>query len=250
MPFHCAVTFSHTVIWNIETGLIMKIVTYYRVSTKEQGRSGLGLEAQRETVARYLDTLSAVNVVAEFTDVMSGGKNDRPELRKALKRCRLTGASLIVAKLDRLSRDVEFIAQLQKSGVVFTCANMPQACNLTISLLAALAEHEREMISTRTRDALQAAKRRGVVLGNPRLADVANVDTTKARRVHVANAAERNSELGGIIADIEDEAGEPLSLQQIADELNDAGYTTTRGNAFTKTAVMRIKRLMVERDAA
>jgi len=229
----------------------MKAVTYFRVSTKEQGRSGLGLDAQRASVERYLATVSD-DVLDEFVEVESGGKADRPELIRALRRCRLTGATLIVAKLDRLSRDVEFIAQLQKSNVRFVCADMPEANTLTIGLLAVLAQHERELISTRTRDALAAAKARGVVLGNPRLAEVANTDTGAARAAHVANATERNSQIGAVIAEIESEADEPLSLRQIADELNDAGYTTARGKAFSKTSVMRIRDRMAagQDDAA
>lgn len=203
----------------------------------------MGLDAQRTSVERYLSSVNAT-VLDEFVEIESGGKADRPELLRALRRCRLTGATLIVAKLDRLSRDVEFIAQLQKSGVQFTCADMPEANTLTIGLLAVLAQHERELISTRTRDALAAAKARGVVLGNPRLSEVANTDTGAARAAHVAAASERNSQIGMVIAEIEADSGEPMSLQQIADELNDAGYTTTRGKRFSKTAVMRIRQRM------
>lgn len=227
----------------------MKTVTYYRVSTKEQGRSGLGLEAQRASVVRYLSSVDAT-VLDEHVEIESGGKADRPELIRALRRCTLTGATLIVAKLDRLSRDVEFIAQLQKSAVKFVCADMPEANTLTIGLLAVLAQHERELISVRTRDALAAAKARGVTLGNPRLAEVANTDTTKARAAHVAAASERNAQIGLVIAEVEAEAGADLSLQQIADELNDAGYTTARGKAFSKTSVMRIKAQMGDQIAA
>ena len=227
----------------------MKAVTYFRVSTTGQARSGLGIAAQRASVDRYLATVSA-NVLDEFIETESGGKADRPELIRALRRCRLTGATLIVAKLDRLSRDVEFISALQKSAVKFVCADMPLATSLTVGLLAVLAQHERELISTRTRDALAAAKARGVVLGNPRLSEVANVDTGAARAAHVANAAERNAQIGIVIAEIEADAAEPLPLQQIADELNDAGYTTTRGKAFSKTAVMRIRQRMQDQDDA
>ena len=227
----------------------MKAVTYFRVSTKEQGRSGLGLAAQRASVTRYLTTIE-VTVLDEFVEIESGAKADRPELLRALRKCKLTGATLIVAKLDRLSRDVEFISALQKSAVNFLCSDMPQANTLTIGLLSVLAQHERELISTRTKDALAAAKARGVVLGNPRLAEVANTDTGAARAAHVANAAERNEQIGSVIAEIEAEAGETLSLQQLADELNDAGYTTTRGKAFSKTAVMRIRQRMLDREDA
>jgi len=218
----------------------MKAVTYFRVSTKEQSKSGLGLEAQRSTVERYIKSESAT-LLDEFVEIESGGKADRPELTRALRRCRLTGATLVVAMLDRLSRDVEFIAQLQKSAVKFVCADMPAANTLTISLLAALAQHERELISSRTRDALQAAKNRGVKLGNPRLAKVANKDSSAARAAHIATAAERNTQLGAVIDEIESDTREALSLQTIADKLNEAGYTTARGKAFTKTTVLRCR---------
>lgn len=219
----------------------MKVVTYYRVSTKMQGRSGLGLMAQRLSVDRHLASLNA-QVLAEFVEVESGGKADRPELTRALRRCRLSGATLIVAKLDRLSRDVEFIAQLQKSAVRFACADTPGASDLTIGLLAVIAQNERQMISTRTREALTAAKARGVRLGNPRLAEIANTDTANARAAHMAKAAERNAQIASVIAEIEAEAGESLPLQAIADQLNEAGYTTARGKAFSKTTVMRIRK--------
>lgn len=218
----------------------MKAVTYYRVSTKEQSRSGLGLEAQRLCVERYLKSERAT-VLDEFVEIESGGRSDRPELIRALRRCRLTGSTLVVAKLDRLSRDVEFIAQLQKSAVNFVCADMPAANTLTISLLAALAQHERELISSRTKEALEAAKKRGVKLGNPKIAELVNTDTTAARATHVASAAERNAEIGAVIAELQEEAVIELSLQEIADKLNAAGYTTSRGNQFSKTAVKRVK---------
>jgi len=217
-----------------------KAVLYFRVSTKGQARSGLGLEAQRDSVNRYVTGIAAT-VLDEFIEVESGSMSDRPELIKALRRCELTGATLIVAKLDRLSRDVEFIAQLQKSTVEFVCADMPQANSLTIGLLAVLAQHERELISTRTRDALVAAKVRGVKLGNPNLQLVANTDSANARAAHIEQARKRNAQLGSIIAEIERSAVDKLSLLEIAEILNNAGYTTSRGKSFSKTAVMRIR---------
>lgn len=228
----------------------MKVITYYRVSTMEQSKSGLGMDAQRETVSRYLDTLNGVKIVGEYVDILSGGRNDRPALTKALERCELTNATLVIAKLDRLSRNIAFIDTLQDSQVKFVCVDAPEANDTMISLLALMAKYERKAISQRTRDALQAAKARGVRLGNPRLAEVANTDTTNARRAHVSDAAERNAKIAKIIAEIEREADEPLSLQQIADELNGAGCTTGRKKPFTKTAVMRVKRMTAEQDAA
>src|SRR4051812_30379048 len=144
-----------------------KWVAYYRVSTAKQGASGLGLEAQREAVAGYLNG-GDWQLAAEFTEVESGRKNDRPELAKALAMCRRIGATLIIAKLDRLARNVAFVSNLMESGVEFTAVDFPTANRLTIHILAAVAEHEAAMTSTRTKAALAAAKARGVKLGGDR----------------------------------------------------------------------------------
>src|SRR3954469_11857326 len=141
-----------------------KFVAYYRVSTEKQGRSGLGLEAQQEAVRSYLNG-GGWHLMAEVVEVESGKKNDRPRLAEALRLCRLHGAILIIAKLDRLARNVAFISNLMESGVEFTAVDFPQANRLTVHILAAVAEHEREMISRRTKDALAAAKARGTKLG-------------------------------------------------------------------------------------
>src|SRR6266851_986624 len=145
-----------------------KFVSYLRVSTARQGISGLGLEAQREAVARYLNGGSWA-LVQEVVEVESGKRNDRPAIAEALRLCRLHRATLIIAKLDRLARNVHFISSLMESGVEFIAVDFPQANRLTVHILAAVAEHERELISQRTKAALAAAKARGVKLGNPRL---------------------------------------------------------------------------------
>src|SRR3712207_3006231 len=130
-----------------------RIVAYYRVSTDKQGRSGLGLEAQREAVHRHLNG-GSWQLVAEVIEVESGKRNDRPKLAEALRLCRIHKATLIIAKLDRLARNVAFISNLMESGVEFTAVDFPQANRLTVHILAAVAEHEREMISQRTVAAL------------------------------------------------------------------------------------------------
>src|SRR5437773_11124177 len=135
-----------------------KFVAYFRVSTDRQGRSGLGLDAQRKSVLDYLDG-GRWSLIAEFTEIESGKRNDRPELEKALAACRKQKAKLVIAKLDRLSRNLAFIATLMDSAVEFIAVDMPEANKLTVHILAAMAEHEREQISKRTRDALAAAKR-------------------------------------------------------------------------------------------
>src|SRR3954466_12001673 len=143
-----------------------RFVAYYRVSTDQQGRSGLGLEAQREAVRSFLNG-GSWTLADEVTEVESGKRNDRPELDRALGLCRLYGATLVVAKLDRLARNVAFISKLMESGVDFVAADFPQANRLTVHTLAAVAEHETAMISARTKAALNAAKARGAKLGNP-----------------------------------------------------------------------------------
>jgi DNA invertase Pin-like site-specific DNA recombinase len=145
-----------------------KFVAYFRVSTDKQGKSGLGLEAQREAVFAYLNG-GSWSLVQEFVEVESGKHSDRPQLTAALAACKKHRAKLVIAKLDRLSRNLAFIATLMDSGVEFVAVDNPHANKLTVHILAAVAQHEREMIAQRTREALQAAKARGKRLGNPKL---------------------------------------------------------------------------------
>lgn len=143
-----------------------KFVAYFRVSTDRQGKSGLGLEAQRQAVTDYLNG-GRWAFVGEFTEIESGKRNDRPQLAAALAACKKLKAKLVIAKLDRLGRNLAFIATLMESGVEFVAVDNPHANKLTVHILAAVAQHEREMISERTKAALAAAKRRGKRLGNP-----------------------------------------------------------------------------------
>ena len=143
-----------------------KFIGYLRVSTEKQGQSGLGLDAQRKAIEDYLNG-GRWELLAEYVEIESGKRSDRPELAKALAHSKATGATLVIAKLDRLSRNVAFISNLMESGVEFVAADMPMANRLTVHVLAAVAEHEREMISQRTSAALAAAKARGAKLGNP-----------------------------------------------------------------------------------
>ena len=155
-----------------------KFVAYYRVSTEKQGISGLGLEAQRTAVTDFLNG-GRWKLVGEFKEVESGKKNDRPALAKALAACRVHGATLIIAKLDRLARNVAFISNLMEAGVEFTAVDFPQANRLTVHILAAVAEHEAAMISARTKAALAAAKAHGGVI--PRvLAFFLSLDTLRS----------------------------------------------------------------------
>jgi DNA invertase Pin-like site-specific DNA recombinase len=141
-------------------------IAYFRVSTPRQGKSGLGLEAQQQAVNVFLHRYEEL-ILERFTEIESGRRNDRPQLAAALDACRRRKAALLIAKLDRLARNVHFISGLMESGVEFVAVDMPEANRLTIRILAAVAEHEREMISQRTKAALQAAKARGAKLASP-----------------------------------------------------------------------------------
>ena len=216
-----------------------KFVAYYRVSTQKQGISGLGLESQQSTTRDYIATVGG-NLVNTFEEVESGTKDDRPKLQKALRECRLTGATLLIAKLDRLSRNRRFLMDLQESSITFVCCDMPEANNFTVGILACMAEYERELISTRTKEALSAAKARGVILGNPKLDLVRNTDTRNATKALVAKAKSRNLELRQIVEELQEDSTEQLSLRGLARKLNEAGYTTARGGKFHASSVNRV----------
>jgi DNA invertase Pin-like site-specific DNA recombinase len=216
-----------------------KFVAYYRVSTEKQGRSGLGLEAQQEAVRSYLNG-GNWQLVDEVVEVESGKKNDRPRLAEALRLCRLHGAILIIAKLDRLARNVAFISNLMESGVEFTAVDFPQANRLTVHILAAVAEHEREMISRRTKDALAAAKARGKKLGGNRgkIHLVARKGALASAALRSGKARSRAADIRPIVADIQ--ASGATSLRQIAAALNERHIRTARGKEWTATQVMRV----------
>lgn len=215
-----------------------RYVIYRRVSTDEQGKSGLGIEAQDRDIRLFLEGYSdqPFAVVAEFTEVASGADDRRPELTKALDMARKHGAELLVAKLDRLSRKVSFIASLlDDRKVQLRVAAMPQADKFQLHIYAALAEQEREFISIRTKAALKEAKARGVKLGGAR-------DKTLKRNQEVQRkATERAQNVAGLIQPLR-EAGK--SLREIAAELNRAGVRTARGGEWQASQVKRtIERL-------
>jgi len=208
-----------------------RFVSYFRVSTARQGRSGLGLEAQREAVASYLNGGNWA-VHANFVEVESGRKSDRPELAKAMDLCRLTGATLVIAKLDRLARDAHFLLGLQKAGVDFIACDMPTANRLTIGIMALVAEEEARAISARTKAALAAAKVRGTKLGGWRGGP--KVDGTLG-----AQAVRKSADAfaAGVAPMLRQMQGEGLSLRQMAVRLADKGIKTPRGGAWTAAAV-------------
>ena len=217
-----------------------RVVSYFRVSTEAQGRSGLGLEAQREAVG-VLCTERGWAILAEFTEVESGKRDDRPQLIAALKRAKVTGARLVIAKLDRLSRNVAFLAALQDSGARFTAADMPEADEFTVHILAAVAQRERKLTSERTKAALAAAKARGVQLGNPRGATAirrAGKGNEAAIRTVRANAVARAEEYAEIVADVR--ASGTTSVPAIARELNERGIITPRGGRWHPSSVANL----------
>lgn len=211
-----------------------RYVVYRRVSTQEQGRSGLGLDAQARDIALYLENYSEVpyEVLGEFLDVVSGTDDDRPELRKAVDMAKRTGADLLVAKLDRLSRRVSFISQLMDdSKLSLQVASMPHADKFQLHIYAALAEQERDFISKRTKGALAAAKARGVKLGGLRDKTMKRNDAVKA------NAQRRAERLRGLVIPLR-EAGK--SLREIAGELDRVGVETARGGTWSAAQVQRV----------
>ncbi len=207
-----------------------RFVAYFRVSTDKQGQSGLGLEAQQAMTSRY-------NVVDSFVEIESGRKHDRPQLMAAIDQCKKTGATLLVAKLDRLSRSVYFTSQLMESGIQFKCCDMPEANRLTLQLMAVLAEHEARTIAARTKAALAAKKARGEQLGN--VDNLTQEGRTKGAEAMRAKAQTAYAHLVPMIRELK-VAGE--SLATIAGRLNEVGQRTTRGTKFSAMQVSRILR--------
>jgi DNA invertase Pin-like site-specific DNA recombinase len=219
-----------------------RFVAYYRVSTDRQGRSGLGLEAQQKAVTDYLNG-GTWELVGEFIEVESGKKSDRPELTRAIEACRKHRARLVIAKLDRLSRNLAFVATLMESGVEFVAVDNPHANKLTIHILAAVAEHEREAISERTKAALAAAKARGKRLGTP--------DPKGAvKRMHAALKANTVGFAANVMPIIREiQASGHTSQNAIAGQLNARKVATARGGKWTHVQVRQILDRMPERDA-
>lgn len=210
-----------------------QFVLYFRVSTRRQGDSGLGLDAQRRDIDLYLDTYAEVpfEVLGEFTDIESGANGDRPELWKAIELAEKTGATLLVAKLDRLSRKVSFISTvMDRKRLSLTVATMPHADKFQLHIYAALAEQEREFISLRTKQALAPLKGTGKLGGNRGNIDKANEAARAVADAHAAKVMDTIRPLR--------EAGR--TLQQIADTLNRSGVTTSRGGKWYPTTVKNI----------
>lgn len=211
-----------------------KHVAYYRVSTAKQGRSGLGLDAQQAAVRAYLH---GTTPHAEYTEVESGKVNNRPILATAIETVKACGGVLVIAKIDRLSRDAAFVLALRDSGVRFVCCDMPEANSLTIGLMAILAQHERETISQRTRAALAALKRRGKQLGKPEnLTDDARAKSAKVRTAD----ARKDVNWQRATAYARVRRTENVPYRTIADELNASGHVTRTGKPYHASTVKRL----------
>jgi len=208
---------------------------YYRVSTQKQGASGLGLDAQRVAVQTFV--ADPAQLGTEYVEIESGKKNHRPQLLAAIAEARRVGATLLIAKLDRLSRNAGFIFALRDSGVDFVCCDMPDANTLTVGLFAVIAQHERETISKRTKDALAAKKARGAQLGSPQnftTAVIARGQAAMQRNAREHQANRQAAQLAELLR------AKGHTLWQIAAKLNEAGYRTRRGKEFQATTVQRL----------
>lgn len=210
-----------------------KFVAYYRVSTDKQGLNGNGIEAQKQAVARYLASLDC-ELIDTFEEVESGANNKRPELAAAIALAKSKKAVLVIAKLDRLSRNAAFLLQLQDAKVDFCCCDMPHADPLSIGIIALLAQRERELISQRTKAGLAVAKKRGAKLGNPN----PEASLKKAVKANIQRKREFASAAIKIIREIQSTGVETLA--HIADCMNKRGEKTPRGGKWTATAVKRV----------
>lgn len=221
-----------------------RFISYLRVSTDRQGRSGLGMEAQRKAVADYLNG-GCWQLIEEVIEIESGGKNDRPQLQAAIERCRAYGAKLVVAKIDRLTRDAGFLLSLRDAGIDFVAADLPDANRLTVGIMALVAEQEREAISQRTKAALAAAKARGVQLGAyrdgqfvGRVGTKEDVQRATQARMRKADAIAQDRHMALLDADPDGTA--PYAA--IARRFNEWGVPTPSGRgSWTAAAVSRLK---------
>jgi DNA invertase Pin-like site-specific DNA recombinase len=221
-----------------------RFIPYYRVSTKRQGRSGLGLEAQQMDVLKLIAE-SGGSEIAHYTEIETGTTPDRPELAKALAHAKLSNATLVVAKLDRLARNVAFTAALMESKVDFVCCDCKGANTLTLHILAAVAQEEARLIGERTRKALAAARARGVKLGSAREGAWQGREHLRGfRKATQRSAAKRRAETdrkyAHLVPTIKELRADGRTLDEIAQWLNENGHFTRDGKAYTKPAVWRL----------
>ena len=215
---------------------MQKFVAYYRVSTQRQGDSGLGLDAQRATVENYIERCKGERV-AEFTETESGKKDERIQLAAAIAEAKRLDATLIIAKLDRLSRNVSFIFSLRDAKIDFVCCDNPNMNTLTLGIMATFAQHERETISKRTKDALAAAKLGGKTLGNA--ANFTDAGRKLGAKVRSKAAREGNAQAAHMVR-LAINSNPKLSLRKLAEMLNKNSYRTRTGGTFSAMAVKRL----------
>lgn len=224
----------------------MTYIAYLRVSTQKQGFSGLGLEAQREIITKYL---GADKPIAEYVEVESGKKANRPKLMEALKHCKKSGATLIVAKLDRLSRNLNFLSKMLESDTEIVFCDFPQANKMVLHILGAIAQYEAELISARTKAALKAKKERGFKLGNPHHLMDKHVEAVSKASHTNRNKAKLNVNNKRAVAILKTMNLEDLTYSEIAETLNNEGFSTSKGFNHTPKSVERlIKRYKLKKE--
>jgi DNA invertase Pin-like site-specific DNA recombinase len=212
-----------------------KFVAYYRVSTDKQGKSGLGIEAQRESVRAYI--AGRGTLVREYTEIETGKRSDRPKLTEALTLCRIYNARLVIAKIDRLARNVAFVSALMRSEAMFVAVDFPEANEFMVHILASVAEFEAKAISARTKAALAQSKKK--LGGNPDNLRLHHAKGTAASaRVRSAKASKRAQDMRAEIASIRESGA--TSLRQIATALNERNIPAARGGEWSSVQVMRV----------
>ncbi len=218
-----------------------KYVIYYRVSTEKQGHSGLGLDAQRAIVEQYLKSNAAIEVPPAFTEIESGRNNKRPELLKAIKRCKETGSTLLIAKIDRLARNVKFVftlkEELEAAGVGFVACDLPDLNTMTLGVIASVAQHESELISQRIKGAMAAGKAKGAIYGSPENMTKAAWEKGQVNIKKNAREDIRNRHAWHFIRPLIEQG---YSYNRIAKMLNDEDYTTRHGKPFFAQSVKNI----------
>ena len=214
-----------------------KYVAYLRVSTQKQGYSGLGLEAQREIIQKHLYDITPIS---EFIEVESGRKSNRPKLKEALDLCRKTGATLIVAKLDRLARNVYFLSSLLESDVEIVFCDFPQANKMVLHILSAISQYEAELTASRTKSALQAKKARGCKLGNPEHLLGKHDQAIQNSIMTCKTKADNNPNNKRAVAMLRTLVKEEHTLKEMADILNREGFVTSKGACFSKATVYKL----------
>lgn len=235
---HCMKTTKKTKKTNVHND--NRIIAYYRVSTKAQGQNGLGIQAQKEQVRIWLQQ-NPGTLIAEYTEVESGKKSQRPILQKAIEECRTKCATLLVAKIDRLSRNCAFLFALVDSGIKIQACDIPTFNTLTLAIYAGLAQQERELISERTKAALAALKASGRKLGNPN-GKFTRQDVEKSAKVRrdAARARKENQTAYAFIMELRKTG---LSLRKIAEKLNENGYRTVRGKEYKLGSIQSVLKI-------